>query len=374
MARKPQVRYFASRNAYYTQWRGKQHPLAAGPDDAPVGPTYLAALDAFKGLMALETAEGNGDCNSVRVVLELYLQHIASRRSAATLEMRQAFYREFCREYGEMPVGELRHLHIFKFCDAMRKPRRIAKAHRTCSWGDTRVAAFIASIDAAFNWASKPQVGLITRNPVKGCEKPRVRSRSRDCLVGHDQHQCILSVCHPRLREFVVCLQNTGCRPGELAAATAGDFNAESGAICYFGDDVRREDEFAHKTANKGKDRTIFFTGEALAIVRRLVQEHPTGTLFRTRQGNAFSKEAITEAFAHLRRSAGMPAAFTAYSYRHSLATAWLSAGRPVEVLAELLGNSPRTIWRHYSHLCGNRSELRRHLEEFQTATLAAGK
>jgi hypothetical protein len=49
--RRPSVRYFPSRGCYYCQVNGKQHRLATGPDDAPHGPTYLAAFEAFNQLL-----------------------------------------------------------------------------------------------------------------------------------------------------------------------------------------------------------------------------------------------------------------------------------------------------------------------------------
>jgi hypothetical protein len=47
MPRCPSIRYFHSRKAYYTQYQGKQHLLAAGPKDEPDGPTYYTAIGAW---------------------------------------------------------------------------------------------------------------------------------------------------------------------------------------------------------------------------------------------------------------------------------------------------------------------------------------
>ncbi|HKI30345.1 MAG TPA: hypothetical protein VKA46_00540 [Gemmataceae bacterium] len=89
MPRKPTVCYFASRNAYYCQHGGKRHRLADGPDDAPDGLNSLAALDAFKQLMQMGSVQTAGDRNTVRVVLETYLQHAKGKmRREAAYEVR----------------------------------------------------------------------------------------------------------------------------------------------------------------------------------------------------------------------------------------------------------------------------------------------
>jgi hypothetical protein len=55
----------------------------------------------------------------------------------------------------------------------------------------------------------------------------------------------------------------------------------------------------------------------------------------------------------------------TAYSYRHTFATNWLLAGKFIELLAEIMGNSPPTIRKHYAHLCSDKGAIRKQLEEF---------
>src|SRR5437764_1281745 len=104
MPRKPSVRYFSSRNGFFCQHHGKQHRLADGPDDSPTGPTYLAALDAFKQLMQMGSVTTAKDRNTVRVVLETYLQHAQDKMRATTFERRVSQFALFCDDCGETPV------------------------------------------------------------------------------------------------------------------------------------------------------------------------------------------------------------------------------------------------------------------------------
>ncbi len=165
--------------------------------------------------------------------------------------------------------------------------------------------------------------------------------------------------------EVLTALQNTGCRPGELCAAEAKDWDEKLGAIVYHGDDVRREDEYGHKNSGKGKDRRIMFRGEGLALVRELIRRHPTGPLFRTERGRPWTTRTIGRRFARLRRGAGLPEGISPYGYRHAFAMTWIKAGNSVDVLAELVGNSPETLRRHYSHLDLDPAAIRGQLEAF---------
>jgi integrase len=362
MARKPSVRFFASRNAYYCQYNGRQHRLASGPDDSPSGPNYLAALDAYKHLMRMGAVGTSKDRNTVRVVLETYLQHAKGRIKDSTFTSRLHSYRPLCAALGETAIGDLTPFDIERFIVSMRQPRKVG--NHTYAWGDPAVSNFVDHCRAAFRWALKKR--LITTNPMDRIDRPASRSRSRDCLISPDQHRMILAESRAEsFRRLCVALENTGARSGELVGATAADWDDGLGAIVYYGDDRRREDEFRHKSAGKNKDRVIYFTGEALEMMRGLVRKHPEGPLFRSKRGGGYSRRSVTSCFEALRRRLGMPK-LTSHSYRHTLATNWPKAGKSIDILAEILGNTPVTIRKHYAHLCADRQGIRRHLEEFR--------
>lgn len=351
MARKPTVRYFPSRAAYYCQYAGKQHPLASGPDDSPTGPTYLSALAAFTRLMSRAAAPEQGDSNTLRTVFELYIAHVKGRVAPATLKHLWYSLDPWIVAHGAIRVSQITHFRVYEYLT-------------TLDWADSTKAVFLADASSAMNWAVKS--GLISRNPLAGIERPSIRTRSRDCLVDDNLHTAVLAALRSEpLREFIRALQNTGARPSELRHATAGDFDAGLGAVVYHGDDTRREDEFRHKTAGSGKSRIIRFTGAVLDRLVARITGKPRGTpCFPSRRGTAYSRTGIEGRFEWARRRLEITG-LTAYSYRHTFATNWLLAGGSVDVLGELLGNSPATIRRHYSHIASSGVEVRRQLEVF---------
>jgi hypothetical protein len=85
--RKASVRYYASKGGYFTHFEGKNIRLPTGPDDAPSGPTYLAALTKFSELMQVSTADTADQANTVRIVVDLYGQHLERNGQSRSLEI-----------------------------------------------------------------------------------------------------------------------------------------------------------------------------------------------------------------------------------------------------------------------------------------------
>jgi integrase len=303
MARKPQVGYWPTRGtwtdaegqtqhgSYCCTFRGKQHTLAVGPEDAPEGPTYGAALRAFGQLVTLGSVSEARDRSPCRALIEHYLRNVEEKGSANTLRIRQIDLAAFCEtEMADWPVGKLTRFAVEDWLRRMRKPRAVdhpkrggGTVRRVYRWGDTRVRMALSSLNAVLNWAVK--AGLIPVNPIKGIETPAGRSRSRDCVLSPADHQRVLEAARGQLRELVVCLESTGCRPGELLTATAADWDDRLGALVFYADTRRQAGEKRHKIAGKDKDRRIFFAGEALDIMRRRVRRYPRGPLWRASQG-----------------------------------------------------------------------------------------
>lgn len=350
MPRKPQVRYFASRGAYYTQVDGKQHKLATGPDDGPTGPTFFKALDTYKELLTTASVATEKDRSPLWAILEAYADVIEATRATATVRLRKQMLKPFVDELGERSVGTLTHDDVDAFLRKMRQSRKHPKYRDSLiRWGESSVAMFLKSVNAALNWAVGRK--LITSNPVRGYEMPKMRSRSTRCLLAPADHQRVLTACGSNpIRELIVALEATGARPGELIHAEAKDWIDRIGAIVYRGDDTRREDDFRHKTAGECKDRIIRFHGQSLETMRELVKRYPKGPLFRNRQGKAWKQLFLNNRFRRLRIKLGLPDLIP-YSYRHTFATRWLEQGGNLDLLAEIMGNSPATIQKFYRHI-----------------------
>jgi integrase len=366
MARKPSVRYWASRGAYCCWLRGVQYTLAQGPDDFPEGPTYKKAVGEFLRLQEEGDADRAGLQNRLLTVVNLYLNHCQTRRRERTVTARRQYLYGFVAWAGSgLRVGQLTKFQVERYIDERRAtPHRVNDFRGEVTWGDSGTRTFVQSLNACLNWAVGS--GLIPRNPVGKVEVPEARQRLY--VVSPEDHARVLGAASRWLRPVVVVLEATGCRPGELVQAEARYFDPARNALVYPAECRRAPGDAGHKTGRRGKDRVIYLTGEALGVVTDLVRRRPAGALFRRATGRPHTLQTVGQAFRHLREKLGLPG-LTAYSYRHTFATRWLEQGRPVEVLAELLGNTPAVIYRHYSHLTARHQSLRGHLEAFRGGT-----
>lgn len=351
MARKRKVNYWKSRGAYGCWINGRQTILACGPDDAPSGPAFTAALARYREILDLQSVNSAGDRNTVNVVADHYCQWLRTHRSAATLSIRLATLTPFVDRFDSREINSLVRHEITQWL----------AAQRAAGWGDGQVRNALHSLNACFNWAKKE--GLCTLNPVAGVEQPAAGSRGEEAYVSGDDFRRLLAAMRPDPREYAIVLYTTGARPGEIRLAAGRDFRPDIPALVY---PATEASAGKHKTRRHKRDRVILLTGDALRIVQTRVDRYGTGTLFpakgRSRPRIAHS---VRELFRRAGFRAGIPGV-TPYSLRHSFCTDWILAGKPVEILAELIESSPAVIRRHYQHLHVNTGRLMDHLTDFR--------
>jgi integrase/recombinase XerD len=183
----------------------------------------------------------------------------------------------------------------------------------------------------------------LTPNPLRNVEKPPPRRRTR-ILSAEERAEILATIPDRNFRDFVFALQQTGCRPSEVARVTAANVNLNLGVWVFE----------RHKAAAKtGKPRVVYLNPAMLELSKRLVEERPEGVLFPSRKGGRpFSKNAVRCRFRRLREKLPHLKHFVCYNLRHTSATDALANDVPAAKVAELLGHSStRMIEQHYGHL-----------------------
>lgn len=140
----------------------------------------------------------------------------------------------------------------------------------------------------------------------------------------------VLSELH---RDILDLLLMTGARPAELIYLTGGDIDRTG--------EIWRADLRHHKTARKGKSRTLFFIPAAQLILRKYLTANPDDRLFpiqRNSYGNAIKRACV---------KAGVKP-FVPHQLRHTTATKLVDAVG-LEGAQQVLGHSQAAMTRHYS-------------------------
>lgn len=217
-------------------------------------------------------------------------------------------------------------------------------------WGGMMRWTFCCQVKTCLRWAVLHK--KIDSSPLEGWSIPRSRSKRPGALVSDETHEALSRLAPAWLRDVLIALRETGCRPSEVYGVTAAD--------CKGGCWVIKE----HKTSGTtGSPRVIHMTATMDLMSRRLCLLHASGgCLFRNGRGETVRKHQVAEVLRQLCRDNSLPHVYP-YAYRHTFATDLLAAGVPDATVAELLGHSgTKILHEHYSHLCARQRHLRESL------------
>jgi integrase len=321
---------------WYVQIGKRQLKLARGQDNEE------AAWRAYHRVMADQGPAAPAAPlrdPTVTAVCNLFLDFSHKAHAPRTYQFYRDFLEDFCGFAGKLRLSELDSAHVAAWLD--RHPR----------WKGCRRGAVIA-VKRAFNYAFTE--GKTDANPVRAVKKPPARARER--FLTREERQRIFDS-YPEgdpFRDFLFALEQTGCRPGEVALVTAEHVDLRDGVWALEG----------HKTEHAtGAPRVVILTPQMVALTRRLMARHPEGPLFRNEDGQPWTRNAVRCRFRRVRDKLGLGGDLVAYLYRHAVATDLLESGTGIAQAAELLGHKgTEMLMRHYSKLRQRRQHLRDHL------------
>ncbi|HEY7330178.1 MAG TPA: site-specific integrase [Gemmataceae bacterium] len=293
------------------------------------------AMQAWHEHMTLDQAisGGENDNHPVAVILELYLQHLAEKQAAPkTIDDARWFYELFNKTHPGLIVRELKPKHIRQWWQT--KPK----------WGPSTHRQSAAMIISALNWAEGADGGnMIPKNPLRGMHLPATRSRGAEVVLEPAEYQKVLATAAPDLRDVLIVLYETGTRPSNVTYVEARHCNLERGIWLLD----------KHKTfRTTGRPLVVPLTPKVVEICRRLMEQHPTGKLFRTKNGLSWTKVNLSARVNFIAKKLGMEGRLMTYSARHSRATHLLESDVPDATVAAILGHANTAmLYKHYGHL-----------------------
>jgi integrase len=358
MPRTPSIRYFESREAYYCQYQGRQHLLAAGPKDEPDGPVYRRAVERFAEVMHLREAESAADECAVSVVVSRYLFFLKREGRAKTLDVVRSLLEPAIAAFGHIRVRDLRPIVVTDWLAAMAEPPSNGASWRRRAWSTTTQANARDALCGVFNWAVKQ--GLISKNPIAGLARLEKRVRGKEAIIPEPLQDLLITLANPELAKFLRVLRGTGARPGEVIHADCKNYRPALGAIVFPWNPP--PGEWRWKAGKKTKrDRVIHLTPELKEMVEAEVKgRRGKGRIFQTKRRQPWTYNNLRNRIALLterpevtawcKENGSDPDKVVAYGFRHSFATRMILARCPVKLLADLMGTSVKQIEATYSH------------------------
>lgn len=327
MPRKPSVWFREQDGWYYTTFRGEQVKLSKDVREAET---------AFHALHAQEPdQEPKGYRPSFRKLADQYLDFTQQTKSERTYDHQKYFLQLFCDHVRNKRAADLKPADVTGWILKQK------------TWGHNTQVTARGLVAACLNWAVEQ--GTLQFSPLARMKVGQMHGRER-ILTREERAKVLAAIRHNKtLKLFLRFLEQTGCRPySEAAQITAEMIDWQEGNI-----PLKK-----HKNARKGKRRVIYLTEEAKEILRELCADRPEGALFRTRTNRPYNRSNILNAFRRLEKNLNIPR-FNPYSYRHTYITEALERGLTADIVAELVGNTPKTIAKYYSHLESKKNTLR---------------
>jgi integrase len=339
---------------YFPKIDGQARPIL-DPEGMPVKgkDNREKAYDIWHQAVARDQSPTKGLDNPLRVVFEEFLDYTERHREFETYDDYKRTLQSFKDKWPDLTVNELSVRHVEAWFDDHP------------DWSETTRWCYVTVVLAALNWAAKPTVKLIPFNPIKGLERPRKKSRGGEARVSEETHKILMARVPWDFKQILMILRHTGTRPSNICRVTARNFFSENG-VWMFDASNTEPGSSVHKTFKKtGKPLIVPLTAAVVELCEELVKKYPTGPLFRTRRGHAWTPNNIVKHFRHwrkvlLKEGKEMPDRVYAYCYRHQLATDLLERGEPDTQVAALLGHQgTRMLHQHYSGVTGKSRSVR---------------
>lgn len=161
--------------------------------------------------------------------------------------------------------------------------------------------------------------------------------RRRDRFLSVAERNALLEHCPADLAALVRALLLTAVRPGEIAGADVGDFNAKQGTLTLTG-------KTGTRTVTLSTAAREFFADQAKGKL-------PAAPLLTDGFGNRWNKDRWKKDFKAAAAAAKLPPDVVMYTLRHVAISEMIAGGVDTFLVAKLAGTSTAMIDKHYGHL-----------------------
>lgn len=195
----------------------------------------------------------------------------------------------------------------------------------------------LTSLKAALNRAVSRREIPHDRAVEWGAIKPhRDADGRREVYLDKEQRRALLAAAGDDLRDLLMCIALTGCRPGDPAAMLRKDYDIRTGSTTF---------------RTKTGSRTIPVSPAAKALLDRLAKgKLPAARMF-TNGGEPWTPQAWAPLVKAAAAKTNLPTDTVAYTLRHCWITDSIIGGMDPVTVARLTGTSLEMISQNYGHL-----------------------
>lgn len=364
MARKPNLNWTDSLEQYTTTIEGVFHRLGTDKEIAQRQFDFL-----------LNKADLGEDANRnppFADIADHWLAHVKEEHSEERYRLCKDRLEEFVKFIGlGVRIGDLRASHVNRWIDAKKQPtmkEKVKGKRVTCIATAGTERQYKSMILAVLNWAAKPRVRLIARNPLRGqLELPEGDARGGDVVWDESVYQQVLKVSNPAFADMVRILALTGARPSTVCRVEAGHYRAK--LKLWDVEDLYKKRKHKNKYVKR-----IWLVPAAIKLVEQKNAENPTGPIFRNAHGRPWTSDSLGVYLYQLQtkfkdtKGLVWPENLCVYGLRHTFATKFIVANpNKLEYLRELLGHKDlKMIREHYGHLFDEHAAIHDVLGDFK--------
>lgn len=257
---------------------------------------------------------------------------------------------------GSAPIGKIRPQHLRETLTRMSDAGLSVSTRKSTYAALRKVFAQAVADDQI---AVNPMLSVARPRP---SERPEDQPRAARYLDQVQARNFVQAVAENRLVALWTLGLLTGARRGELLALRWRNVDLEAGVISFELQLQRQTGKGLVEVLPKSRRgvREVAIPAELVAVLRRhrrgqLEEQLRAGQLwdhdghvFCTEVGRPLDPSNVTKMFTKLATEHGLDA--SPHSMRHTVATLLLSAGRPVNDVAAMLGQSPAVLMTTYAH------------------------
>lgn len=293
------------------------------------------AQDAlFELLRERELLSKTNGTISVAGLCEKFLSHAEENLAAATYESYQYALQKLIDSLGRFDAHLVKPEDIDAFSLSLKG-----------TLNDTSRAIVMRTVQRCFNWGVAKR--HIPPHELGSIEKPRPRLRDR--FITDAEFRALLQATNTGrndrmgapFRRFLLAMEWTGCRPGELAR------------LCW--NDVHFDRDLAllwkHKTDRTGKPKVIPLIPKLKRLLLWLRTTKSSDHVFLNSRNKPWNRHSIAKRMVAARKKCGLPADVVPYTLRHRVATNAILRTGDLKMTSQLLGHTTVATTERYVHL-----------------------